>query len=126
MSKKNNFTNILYFNKTEFDSPDVLDSGLLMDSRFISRLDRARHLANTPFIINSGYRTKQHNKRVNGSNNSSHLKGLAADINTINIINRFRIVNALLSAGFDRIGIHQGFIHVDLDNQKSNGVIWLY
>ena len=35
------------------------------------------------------------------------------------------MVNALLNAGFRRIGIANTFIHADLDKQKPHA-IWLY
>ena len=56
-----------YFNYHEFDSPDAIGSGEhMMDDDFLQMLDRARHLAGVPFRINSGYRTKEHNKQVGG------------------------------------------------------------
>lgn len=38
----------------------------------------------TPIFINSGYRSKLVNKKVGGSPNSYHLKGLACDFTTHN------------------------------------------
>jgi len=64
---------------------------------------------------------------------SSHLYGRAADILATTSRDRFNIVNALIKAGFNRIGISEksGFIHVDNDcqeygGQKSSNVIWIY
>ena len=126
MLKRNKFSDLLYFSKKEFASPDLPNSGLLMKKDFLEKLDSARHLAEIPFIINSGYRTPEHNKKVGGVKTSSHLKGLAVDIKTVNIIERYKIVNALLMVGFTRIGIAANFIHVDLDFSKGQNVIWLY
>ncbi len=115
-----------YFNSKEFDSPDVKGSGQLMNPLFIAKLTTAREIAGIPFIINSGYRTVPHNKKVGGVANSSHLKGLAADIRCNNDNQRIIIVNALLEAGFTRIGIAKSFIHVDDHKEKNPFRLWLY
>mgnify|MGYP003651097709 CR=1 FL=1 len=114
------------FNINEFDSPDLEGSGLNMDRSFLEMLDNARDIADIPFAINSGYRTKEHNAKVGGVEGSSHTKGLACDIACSNSIARFLIINALLEAGFTRIGIANNFIHVDSDCEKSQDVIWTY
>jgi len=115
-----------YFKRSEFDSPDVKGSGDNMQYSFIEKLFAARSVSNTPFRITSGYRTKQHNKKVGGKNDSSHLKGVAADIQVNNSMERFNILYALILAGFTRIGIGANFIHVDNDKDKTQGVIWTY
>lgn len=97
-----------------------------MDLEFITWLQRARTLTGIPFNINSGWRCKQHNKDVGGSRNSSHLMGYAADIDIIGSSARFTIIGALLSVGFERIGIANTFIHVDNDRVKNEKLIWLY
>jgi zinc D-Ala-D-Ala carboxypeptidase len=119
------------FNLKEFDSPDLSGSGLNMDKDFLSMLDNARDIAKTPFRITSGYRTKEHNiaiykKLGKKPIESSHLKGVACDIACSDSRARFLIINALLEAGFTRIGIANNFIHVDSDCEKSQNVIWTY
>ena len=115
-----------YFKLKEFDSRDKPGSGQLMDPYFLQLLDKARTHAQIPFRISSGYRTKEHNKKVGGVPNSSHLKGLAADIICSNSSDRYTIINALIFVGFHRIGVHKGFIHADNDLSKPGYVIWLY
>ena len=119
------------FNLKEFDSPDLSGSGLNMDKDFLSMLDNARDIAKTPFKITSGYRTKEHNVAIykklgKKPIESSHLKGVACDIACSDSRARFLIINALLKAGFTRIGIANNFIHVDSDCEKSQNVIWTY
>ena len=115
-----------YFNIKEFDSPDLKGSGQLMDETFLSMIDDARRIANIPFKINSGFRTEKHNKKVKGKNSSSHLSGLAADISCVDSRSRFIVLNALISVGFNRIGIGNTFIHCDCDIDKAPNVIWKY
>ena len=77
-------------------------------------------------IINSAYRSPEHNAKIGGKPNSSHIKGLAVDISVTDSRTRFIVLNALINAGFNRIGIADTFIHVDLDLDKSSKVIWTY
>jgi len=120
-----------YFNYIEFDSPDVLGSGRNMDPRILEMLDLAREKFDKPIKITSGYRTKEYNNELKkmgykASPNSSHLKGLAADIHCNNSKDRFELVDILLDVGFNRIGIANTFIHVDIDKNKPSHLIWTY
>ena len=112
-----------YFKLSEFD--DAPGTGKNMKKDFLKKLDKARAIADVPFKITSGYRSKETNKRVGGVSTSSHLKGLAADISCKDSSTRQKIVNALIQAGFTRIGIADTFIHCDTDKDK-NDAIWLY
>ena len=115
-----------YFTLDEFDSPDLEGSGENMDKAFLKMLDKARKIADTPFIINSGYRTDSHNNYVGGKSNSSHLKGMAADIRCTDDAQRSKIIQSLIEVGFNRIGVAKTFIHVDNDPQKNANRIWVY
>jgi uncharacterized protein YcbK (DUF882 family) len=97
-----------------------------MDADFLAKLDKARELANIPFTINSAYRNADQNARAGGKPNSSHLKGLAVDIRANDSSTRYIVLNALISVGFNRIGVASSFIHVDDDKEKANNVIWTY
>ena len=112
-----------YFNLSEFD--DASGTGKNMKKDFLKKLDKARAIADVPFKITSGYRSKETNKRAKGVSTSSHLKGLAADISCKDSSTRQKIVNALIQAGFTRIGIADTFIHCDTDKDKQDA-IWLY
>lgn len=112
-----------YFKLSEFD--DAPGTGKNMKKDFLTKLDKARAIADVPFKITSGYRSKETNKRAGGVSTSSHLKGLAADISCKDSSTRQKIVNALIQAGFTRIGIADTFIHCDTDKDK-NDAIWLY
>ena len=114
------------FNIDEFDSPDEIGSGNLMDREFLQMLDKARDIAGVPFRITSGYRSESHNRKVGGVPKSSHRLGMACDIACSDSRSRFKIVSSLMSAGFNRIGIAKNFIHVDNDKNKSSDVIWTY
>ena len=105
-----------YFKLSEFDSPDVKGSGSNMSLEFLEML---------------GFRTQEHHddlarRNYKTSKTSSHLKGLAADISVTSSKNRYTVFNSLLLAGFTRIGIANNFIHVDLDEDKTQEVVWTY
>jgi len=90
----------------------------------VEMLDKARGLAGIPFIINSGYRSKTHNKEVGGVENSSHTTGLAVDLSAPTDSKKFAILKALLDVGFNRIGVYATHIHADMDSTKSQNVLW--
>ena len=117
--------NLNHFSLSEFDSPDLPNSGKNMDSNFLYKLDHARDIAGISFKITSGYRTKEHNTKVGGVPNSSHLIGVAADIAVSNGHERYVILSALIEAGFSRIGVAKTFIHCDTYDSKQNSV-WTY
>ena len=96
-----------------------------MDEHFLETLDEARGVAGIPFTINSAYRSPEHPLSIKNPS-SSHIKGLAVDIKIRSSRERFIILDALIAVGFTRIGIADTFIHVDLDLDKSQGVIWTY
>lgn len=114
-----------YFTLNEFSSPDFPNSGVNMDTDFLERLEQAREIAGIPFRITSGFRTKEHNSEVGGVPNSSHLIGVAADVAVSSGSERYVILNALIRAGFKRIGVAKTFIHCDTDPNKPNSV-WTY
>jgi len=70
------------FKLSEFACKDkqrtmILDPDIIYH---IQRLQEFRNWYNRPMIINSGYRTPEHNRAVGGATNSMHMKGIAADI----------------------------------------------
>ena len=96
-----------------------------MNESFLMRLDEAREYAGIPFIINSAYRSPTHPESIKRPT-SSHIKGLAVDISATSSRQRGLILDALRAVGFDRIGIANTFIHVDMDYDKDQNVTWLY
>ena len=102
-----------------------------IDRTFLKVLESARAYSKNedgsdiPFIITSGYRCENHPESVKNPK-SSHIKGLASDILVKSSRERAVILAALMNAGFSRFGIGHNFIHVDLDEDKTQGVIWTY
>lgn len=115
-----------HFNISEFDSPDQPGSGKNMRATTLLMIDDARGRADVPFHINSGFRTKKHNKEVGGVAGSAHEKGFAGDIATTTKANQRKIVKALYDAGFRRFGIGKNFVHADNDPNKPTPAVWFY
>lgn len=115
-----------YFTYSEFDSPDVDGSGQMMDKELLQMLDTAREIYGKAITITSGFRTEEHNMKVGGTQNSSHLRGLAADLACTTSADRYDLLDSLFKAGFNRIGIADTFIHVDIDPEKTPFLIWTY
>lgn len=114
---------VKFFNKKEFNCRCCGKSNI--SANLILKLDLARELAETPFVITSGYRCPKHNIEVGGVNDSAHIHGLAVDIAVADNIARLNILRGLIIAGFRRIGIGKDFIHADIDKTKPNN-LWLY
>ena len=111
------------FAKNEFECPCCGREE--MDREFLKKLQNARIIADVGFPINSGFRCPAHNKKVGGEENSSHLRGHAADIKVRSSRARHQILQALFLLGFNRIGIYPTFIHVDNDPDLPVSVVWV-
>jgi len=115
-----------YFSNRDFQTAIPSCNIEDMSTDLLEKLDIARYFAGVPFVINSAYRTLGWELDHARDGSSSHTKGFAVDINVKESRYRYLIVKALLKAGFDRIGIHDDFIHVDIDDNKDSEVIWNY
>ena len=114
-----------HFKKSEFTCKCGCGETVINDD-LLFMLDRAREFAKKPFKINSGYRCKNHPESKKNPT-SSHIKGLAVDIECKDSSTRAIMMDALVYAEFERFGLHKSFIHVDIDVlDKVSPVIWLY
>ena len=114
-----------YFTNNDFRNAYPSCSIEDMNQPFLHRLDVARFHSGVPYIINSAYRTVEHEKTKGRDGTSSHTKGLAVDLRATNARTKFKIITGLLKAGFTRIGVYEWGIHVDEDYEKDQSVIWL-
>lgn len=115
-----------FFTQRDFDTASPRCSIEDMDSSFMHKLDLAREYSLVPYIVNSGYRTLEHETKKDRDGTSSHTKGIAVDLKAENSRTRFLILQGLLKAGFTRIGVGSDFVHVDGDTEKDQQVIWHY
>jgi uncharacterized protein YcbK (DUF882 family) len=91
----------------------------------VEKLERARELADTPFVITSGLRTVSHNANIGGVSRSAHLTGEAADLACGTAEARLRMLRGILAAGFTRIEVGTMHIHVDVSKTLPQNVCWV-
>jgi len=113
-----------HFKKREFTCKCGCKQNLI-NVELLEMLDKARAMAKIPFVITSGYRCPKHPESIKNPT-SSHIKGLAVDIKCTDSKSRAIILDSLAYNGFDRFGLHDSFIHTDIDKDKACPVIWLY
>lgn len=94
----------------------------------VDRIILAQKMCGEQFIVTSGYRSQVYERSKGRKGSSSHAKipGLAVDISAVNSHLRFKVVAALLYAGFPRLGIGKTFIHADIDETKPHPIIFHY
>ena len=115
-----------FFSEGEFQR--AIPSGSLQDmnQEFMSKLDRTRGRAGIPFIVNSAFRSVEHERSRGRAGTSSHTTGRAIDIRCHTDRNRFLILRAAIEEGFTRIGMHPTFIHLDDSSNHTPEVVWFY
>lgn len=114
-----------YFTKEEFVCKCGC-GGCDISQKLVDKLNTVRELSKERMTINSGFRCLSHNKAIGSSDTSSHCKGLAVDIQADNSAYRYKLLRILYFLGFERIGIHDKFIHVDIDENKPQNITYLY
>jgi len=113
----NNFQISKHFNLREFQSPDTGE--VKINSKLIEKLELLRQRFGRSIIINSGYRTPEHNAKVGGSKNSLHVQGKAVDIRKVEGLTIDEMAELAEEIGFDGIGKYNWGIHVDIRGYKA-------
>jgi zinc D-Ala-D-Ala carboxypeptidase len=97
-----------------------------IDDSLYALLEWVRSAVGHAIKIVSGVRCKEHNAEVGGVENSDHLRGTAADISIVSSQDRFLAIRAVIQLGGKRIGIGKDFLHLSVDRQTPQQVIWTY
>lgn len=88
----------------------------------VDALEDIRTIAKCSIIVNSGYRTYSHNKKVGGAPNSMHIYGLAADIRPGDgNVKRLYDICATYLKGEHGLGKYNSFVHIDM---RKNTARW--
>jgi len=119
-----------HFNSDEFRCPctDCSMAGMKrvpISILLVEKLEQIRTEFNGPMKINSGVRCHKHNTTIGGRPGSSHLKGLAADIAIFGSQERGLLVRLSYEVGFRRRGVYGLFVHLDVDEDKAQDVLWV-
>jgi zinc D-Ala-D-Ala carboxypeptidase len=117
-----------YFKQEEFHCHCKKCATFKISQALVDKLNKAREEYGKPMDVVSGYRCPEYNAKVGGVQSSSHVDGNAADIYCYDGFNRFKMIKAFYDAGFNRIGIAESFIHVDISTKPEHpqGVVWVY
>ena len=86
-------------------------------AQLANRLQVIRDLLGKPIIINSGYRSPQHNTAIGGTSNSFHMKGMAADIVIPGLT--AHAVQQFLKNWSGGLGSYAHFTHVDIRPNRA-------
>lgn len=111
------------------DNTPPPDAVLALSALCNTVLEPLRAAIGAPIVINSGYRCRELNTLIRGSSTSQHMKGEAADIESIGVSN-LEIVNTLLLARipFDQVilefhdpekGPRSGWVHISYKSAKQ-------
>jgi len=95
----------------EFESPDTHE--VIVHQKLIECLQKLRYKYGST-IINSGYRTLEHNKKVGGVADSQHRYGKAVDIHLKSSWTPERLADLAKECGFTGIGLYKTFVHMDI------------
>ena len=111
-----------HFKVREFACGDGSDA-ILVAPRLVMVLETIRAHFGAPVVIHSGYRTPQHNAKVNGAAHSQHCYGTAADITVRG--QKPAAVAAYarqLMPDWGGVGVYsqKGFTHIDVREVKAD------
>jgi uncharacterized protein YcbK (DUF882 family) len=102
------------FTLGEFQSKCGADT-VLVHPALIVGIQAVRDAIGKPLTVNSGFRTVDHNQAVNGSTNSFHLYGMAADLSGVD--------PKLIATEARKVGLtarpYQTFCHVDVGPNRN-------
>ncbi len=115
-----------HFTEREFEKCSPACSLQDMRQATMDRLDLARDIAGIPFVLNSAYRSSAWDRSKGRSGTGAHTMGCAVDIRCTSDAARWKLIDALIAAGFNRIGIAKTYIHADDSTYHTHKVVWLY
>lgn len=106
-----------FFKASEFASKDGKPSPygpMNVRQELVDFLNQLRLRFGHALVVNSGYRSPEHNKEVGGVPNSYHTKGLAADIRPVDLKELdelYELADRMNITG--GVGRYDTFVHVD-------------
>ena len=85
-------------------------------------LEQVRKVFNKPFLISSGYRSREVNESVGGSKTSQHCEGCAADFN-VKGVSPDAVVRAIVNADipYDQVILEfDSWVHISIPTVKGS------
>ena len=117
---------MVYFSYAELgaaDAPEAIRRNI--ECLCTRLLDPIREAVGRPILVNSGYRSPEHNRRVGGSPTSDHMRGLAADIHIAGLSGEEQkklILPAITQwrLSFDQLIVYPRFVHISYRPGEKN------
>lgn len=112
-----------HFNYAEFfphcsdsEISELVRNPTLANNSFktLTYLDSLRDYMDEPIVITSGYRGLKHNKRVQGSPTSHHMRATSVDVKNFCNMNRFRSYVDFHLKDFYQVIYYSSWIHIDI------------
>ena len=115
------------FNKSEFESKDGSDmpNEVFYNIQKVSnQLQFLRDYLGRSIVVNSAYRSPEHNAAIGGVKNSQHVLGKASDIvvNGLSTIEVYNAIEELINKGDmlqGGLGLYNSFVHYDIRGTKA-------
>ena len=115
------------FNKSEFESKDGSDmpNEVFYNIQKVSnQLQFLRDYLGRSIVVNSAYRSPEHNVAIGGVKNSQHVLGKASDIvvNGLSTIEVYNAIEELINKGDmlqGGLGLYNSFVHYDIRGTKA-------
>lgn len=111
----------------------LFSNDVLISTELVQKLEMLRSKLNCKITIINGYRCKEHNTKVGGSKNSTHLLGYAADVSCSNTSGKI-VCCVAQDLGFKGIGyMSNNHVHLDMsptrtwygdETKKENGTYY--
>jgi uncharacterized protein YcbK (DUF882 family) len=110
------------FSLSEFNSKDgtAADQLVIKNLTILAeQLEVLREYLGKPIRVTSGYRSKEHNAKIGGSKNSTHVNGMAADIKVANSrpLEVYNAIEKLIADGKMKqggLGLYRSWVHYDI------------
>ena len=115
------------FNLDEFASADgTAPSGEVLKNltELAKNLEVLRKHIGQPIRVTSGFRSREHNKKIGGATNSFHVLGMAADIQVSKMTPEqvAKAIELLIAEGKMKeggLGIYRTWVHYDVRGTKA-------
>jgi uncharacterized protein YcbK (DUF882 family) len=115
------------FNKSEFESKDGSDmpNEVFYNIQKVSnQLQLLRDYLGRSIVVNSAYRSPEHNAAIGGVKNSQHVLGKASDIvvNGLSTTEVYNAIEELINKGDmlqGGLGLYNSFVHYDIRGTKA-------
>jgi len=119
------WSKIVHWNSEYFSAEELAcrsTGQIFIHDDSLNKLEALRQMLGKPMIVNSAYRSPEHNKKVGGAKESMHLKGKAFDISMSNH-DPAHFERCARQCGFTGFGFYPGsnFIHIDTGTSRTWG-----